>query len=116
MDKKYRSYKSYRERRRAANEEYGRNIGRKEHRKIRGRREGDKSLWFGLGVAGVVGWSVAIPSLIGVALGIWIDTTWPSRFSWTLMLLIAGVILGCFNAGYWVKKAGVIITGGTEEP
>ena len=104
MDKRPRSS---RERRQAMAEEFSRRIGRKEYRKIRGRREGDQSLWFGLGVVGVVGWSVAIPTLIGVALGIWIDTTWPSRFSWTLMLLIAGVSLGCLNAWYWVKKAGI---------
>ena len=56
---------------------------------------------------GVVGWSVAIPTLIGVAVGLWIDGRWPSRFSWTLMLLIVGVALGCINAWYWVKKAGI---------
>ena len=104
MDRKARSSK---ERRQAIAEEFSRRIGRKEYRKLKGRREGDQSLWFGLGVVGVVGWSVAIPTLIGVALGIWIDSTWPSRFSWALMLLLAGVALGCLNAWYWVKKAGI---------
>jgi len=56
---------------------------------------------------GVVGWSVAIPTLIGTALGIWIDNNWPSQFSWTLMLLIGGVMVGCLNAWYWVRKAGI---------
>jgi ATP synthase protein I len=60
---------------------------------------------FGLGMFGVVGWSIAIPTLIGVAAGLWIDKTFPSRFSWTLMLLIAGIALGCMNGWYWVKKA-----------
>jgi ATP synthase protein I len=113
MDKQSRSP---RERRRAAAEEFTRRIGREERRKQRGRREGDNSLWFGLGVVGVVGWSVAIPTLLGVALGIWIDTTWPSRFSWSLMLLIAGVALGSLNAWYWVKKAGISKASGEEEP
>ncbi|MBW1746244.1 MAG: AtpZ/AtpI family protein [Deltaproteobacteria bacterium] len=40
--------------------------------------------------------------LIGIALGIWIDLKWPSRYSWTLMLLIIGVILGCLNAWFWI--------------
>ena len=74
---------------------------------MRGRQE-DKAVWFGLGVFGVVGWSVAIPCLAGIALGLWIDRQWPSRFSWTLMLLIGGVMIGCLNAWYWVQKAGVI--------
>jgi len=71
---------------------------------MKGRSEKDRSIWFGLGMFGLIGWSVAIPTLIGVAVGIWIDTTWPSRFSWTLMLLFIGVISGCVNAWYWVKR------------
>ena len=53
---------------------------------------------------GVIGWSVAIPTLLGIFIGIWIDTTWPSRFSWTLMLLFAGVVLGCLNAWSWIER------------
>jgi ATP synthase protein I len=53
---------------------------------------------------GLVGWSVAIPTLIGIVLGIWIDSAWPSQYSWTLMGLIMGVIVGCLNAWYWVKR------------
>jgi ATP synthase protein I len=42
--------------------------------------------------------------LIGIAFGIWIDTTWDSPYSWTLMLLFIGVMVGCLNAWYWVKR------------
>jgi len=94
-----------RERRRRLAEAFTRKIGTKEARRIKGRTRKDNGLWFGLGVFGIIGWSVVIPTLIGTAIGIWIDRTWPSRFSWTLMLLIFGVGLGCFNAWYWVKKA-----------
>lgn len=73
-------------------------------RKIRARQEKGRSIWFGLGMFGLVGWSVAIPTLIGLAIGIWIDMRWPSRFSWTLMGLIIGVALGCVNAWFWVKR------------
>jgi ATP synthase protein I len=80
-------------------------VGKKEKRKIRARQQGDrKSIWFGLGMFGIVGWSVAIPTIIGIVIGIWIDTKWQSRFSWTLMLLFIGVILGCLNAWYWISK------------
>lgn len=61
---------------------------------------------FGLSMFGMVGWSVAIPTLIGIAIGIWIDTHFPSPYSWTLMLLILGVILGSLNAWYWVQREG----------
>ena len=76
----------------------------KEARKLRARDAQEHASWFWLGMFGLVGWSVAIPSVVGVAVGIWIDMTWPSRFSWTLMLLFGGVVLGCLNAWYWVTQ------------
>lgn len=79
-------------------------IAAKQERKIQARREGDRSAWFGLGMFGLVGWSVVVPALIGVAIGLWIDERWPSRFSWTLMLLVLGVAIGCLNAWWWVQR------------
>jgi len=52
----------------------------------------------------VVGWSVAIPTLLGVLLGVWIDLTWPSARSWTIMLLVGGLGLGCVNAWLWISR------------
>jgi ATP synthase protein I len=57
-----------------------------------------------MGMFGLVGWSVAIPTLAGIALGVWVDTRWPGPYSWTLMLLVIGVGLGCLNAWYWIKR------------
>ena len=84
--------------------EFARSIGRHERRKLHARRNDERSLWFGLGMYGLVGWSVAIPTLVGVAAGVWIDTAHPGRFSWTLMLLFAGLIVGCRTAWYWVSR------------
>jgi ATP synthase protein I len=85
-------------------EEFGQRIRREEERKLEARRRKDRGVWFGLGMFGLVGWSVAIPTLIGLAVGIWIDSRWPSHYSWTLMGLIIGVGLGCLNAWFWVKR------------
>ncbi|MEM5788596.1 MAG: AtpZ/AtpI family protein [Syntrophobacteraceae bacterium] len=85
-------------------ETLGRKVAEKEARKLRARREDDRGVWYGLGMMGLIGWSVAIPTLVGIAIGIWIDVRWPSRFSWTLMLLFLGVVLGCLNAWYWVSR------------
>jgi ATP synthase protein I len=79
-------------------------IGEKEQRKIKSRQEKDRGVWFGLGMFGLVGWAVAIPTLIGIALGVWIDKTVVTPYSWTLMGLFIGVILGCLNAWYWVNR------------
>lgn len=80
-------------------------VGTKADRKIEARREPKAIVYFGLGMFGLVGWSVAVPTLLGVALGIWIDRTWPSQFSWSLMLLVLGIALGCLNAWRWVEQA-----------
>lgn len=78
-------------------------IASKEERRIIARREKDHGLLLGLSIFGIVGWSVVIPTLAGIAMGIWIDGRWPGRFSWTLMLLFGGLICGCLNAWYWVS-------------
>jgi ATP synthase protein I len=79
-------------------------VGRKEARKVRDRRRGRRGLAYGLGMFGVVGWSVALPTVLGIALGVWIDSRTASPYSWTLMLMLGGLILGCFNAWYWVRR------------
>jgi ATP synthase protein I len=84
--------------------DWEREVTAKQDRKIRARQEGEHSTWFGLGMFGLVGWSVTLPALLGVASGLWIDSRWPSRFSWTLMLLLMGVAVGCLNAWWWVQR------------
>ena len=81
-------------------------VAQKSQRKIAARARPYRSSWFGLGMMGLIGWSVAIPTLAGIALGLWIDHQWPSRFSWTLMLLFVGGFLGCVNAWRWMNREG----------
>jgi ATP synthase protein I len=79
-------------------------IGAKAARKLQARRKRHAGIWFGLGMMGLVGWSVAVPTLLGAGLGIWIDRTHPGGRSWTLALLVAGLAAGCLNAWLWVAK------------
>ena len=79
-------------------------IARKETRRLKGRRQKQHGFWYGLGLFGIVGWSVMVPFLICVSMGLVIDAKWPSRISWTLTLLIVGIALGCLNAWFWVEK------------
>jgi ATP synthase protein I len=79
-------------------------IRSKERRKLRALRQGDLSVFFGLGMFGVVGWLVAIPALLFTALGAWLDSKFKRPYSWTLTLLFAGVILGCLGAWFWISK------------
>ncbi len=87
-----------------AREDFGRQVGRKAERRRRARREERRDVWFWLGMFGLVGWSVSIPMLAGIALGVWLDGRLGGEISWTLTGLFVGVALGCWNAWYWVKR------------
>jgi ATP synthase protein I len=79
-------------------------VGAQATRKLRARRDPAPGVWVGLGMMGLVGWSVAIPTLLGAALGIWLDRRHPGTHSWALALLVGGLTLGCFNAWRWVAQ------------
>lgn len=67
-------------------------------------REKSPGIIFGLGMFGIIGWSVSIPTIMGVALGVFLDKKFTQSFSWTLTLLFAGIIMGSFNAWHWIKE------------
>lgn len=79
-------------------------VGAKAERKLKSRRNATPGVWFGLGMMGLIGWSVVVPTLLGAALGIWLDNRHPGSRSWTLALLVAGLSIGCLNAWHWVTK------------
>ena len=76
-------------------------IGAKATRK-RKARSSTQGVWFGLGMMGLIGWSVVVPTLLGAALGIWLDKHHSGSHSWTLALMVAGLTIGCLNAWHWV--------------
>jgi ATP synthase protein I len=80
-------------------------VQKKAERRRWARSQEKRSVWFGLGMFGLIGWAVAIPTLLGIALGIWLDRHWPAdRISWAISLLFVGIILGCINAWRWVSR------------
>jgi len=92
------------ERGRANRAQFAREVGTKEKRKIKGRRQRRRSPLFYAGMFGIVGWSVAVPTVLGILLGWMIDQRWPGRVSWTLTLMLIGLALGCVNAWLWVRR------------
>ena len=84
---------------------FSREIGANAARKLKARKS-TQGVWFGLGMTGLIGWSVVVPTLAGVALGIWLDKHHSGSHSWTLMLLVIGLAIGCLNAWHWVTKEG----------
>ena len=83
---------------------FSREVGAKAARKLKAQRSATPGVWFGLGMMGLIGWSVVVPTLLGAALGIWLDNRHPGSHTWTLMLLVIGLVIGCLNAWHWVDK------------
>jgi ATP synthase protein I len=64
---------------------------------------------------GLVGWSVVVPTLLGAALGIWLDNHHPGKHPWTLALLVVGLAVGCLNAWHWIAKEDKAMHDETED-
>lgn len=79
-------------------------VGALAARKLKAQRHPAPGVWFGLGMMGLIGWSVVVPTLLGAALGRWLDRHYPGPHQWTLALLVAGLTLGCANAWRWVRQ------------
>ncbi|WP_243348015.1 AtpZ/AtpI family protein [Parabacteroides sp. FAFU027] len=94
---------------------FTRKVGEKEQLKLKAQRGRKQSVWFGLSMFGLVGWSVVIPTLIGTAVGVWLDDSYPQSFSWTLTGLVCGLFLGCVLAWSWVSKERNEINDNKEE-
>lgn len=86
---------------RSANE-----IGRRAGRMKDARENPGPSPLRGFGTFGMIGWSIAVPTVGGALLGLWLDRIAPQAFSWTLALLLGGVIVGAFIAWGWIVKEG----------
>jgi ATP synthase protein I len=64
-------------------------------RRARWQQEGERSIGQNLAMIGVLGWTIVIPTLLGVFAGRWLDREFGTRIFWTLGLLTAGLALGC---------------------
>lgn len=83
-------------------------VDEKSKRKLKAEQQKDKSIFFGFGTFGVVGWSVAVPTVIFTFIGRWLDTLQfgSEKVSWTLTGLFVGLIAGSVIAWRWVNKEG----------
>ncbi|EMI47025.1 AtpZ/AtpI family protein [Rhodopirellula sp. SWK7] len=91
-------------------------IDAKAKRMLKARNHRTPNVWFGLGMIGLIGWSVTVPTLIGAAIGIWIDKHYPGSHSWTLALLVSGLAIGCLNAWHWIAKEEAAMYDDEENP
>ena len=55
------------------------------------------------------------PVLIGIAGGLWLDSHLHGRFSYTLMLLALGLLVGCYNSWRWLDEQHGLLDAEAKE-
>ncbi len=79
-------------------------IRRSAERMSRARSEPSESPLRGLGAFGIIGWSVAVPTVGGAFLGMWLNRVAPQAFSWPIALILGGVFVGGIIAWSWIDR------------
>lgn len=64
----------------------------------------DTSFWASVGTMGTVGWSVSLPTALGVLLGRWLDGRLGSGYVFMVFFLLVGVGAGCFIAWRMISE------------
>lgn len=84
----------------------------KTQRRERARRRGTDNIWSWMGMFGLVGWTVAVPTLLGLAFGVFLDNRIESSVSFAITFLVVGVAVGAATAWYWIRQE----SQGDDEP
>lgn len=67
-------------------------------------REGDSSFWHSVGMMGTIGWSVSIPTALGLLAGRWMDGRLDSDNVFLVFGMLIGLIAGCVTAWRMVSE------------
>lgn len=59
----------------------------------------------GFSYFGIIGWSIALPSVLGAFLGQFLNQVAPQRFSWVVALILGGLVIGVFLAWSYIASA-----------
>lgn len=67
-------------------------------------REGDSSFWRSVGMMGTIGWSVSVPTALGVLLGRWLDGRLDSAHVFVVFFMLVGLGVGCVTAWRMISE------------
>lgn len=79
-------------------------VRKRRERRARWQRDGERSIGQNLAMIGALGWTIVMPTLIGIFVGRWLDRAFGSGIFWTLGLLVLGLAIGCTLA--WKRMYG----------
>ncbi len=78
-----------------------RSVERRQERRARWEREGERPIWRNLSMIGSLGWLIVTPILIGALIGRWLDHYYGQGVFWTGSLIFLGAAIGFYFA--WQK-------------
>jgi ATP synthase protein I len=90
---------------RARDERFGREVAGKAARRERAAGR-PPSILAWMGTFGMIGWTIAVPAILGVFVGRWLDDELGGSVSWTLTLLLVGIVVGAAAAWSWMRREG----------
>lgn len=79
-------------------------VRRRRDRYQRWVRQGEPSVGRHLAQVGALGWTIVVPTLLGILLGRWIDRHFGTGIFWTGPLLLLGLGVGCWSAWQWMRE------------
>jgi ATP synthase protein I len=73
-------------------------------RERQAQEESEPSLGARLGQIGILGWTIVVPTLLGLALGHWLDRHLRTGVFFSAPLLMAGAAVGMWSAWKWMHR------------
>jgi len=70
----------------------------------RGAEQPEPSLGARLGQMGILGWTIVVPTLIGVLIGRWIDRALGTGIVFSAALIMVGAAIGLWSAWKWMHS------------
>lgn len=73
-------------------------------RSRQGLEDPEPSLGARLGQIGILGWTIVMPTLLGLFLGRWLDKTFDTGVFYSAPLLMIGAAIGFWSAWKWMHS------------
>lgn len=73
-------------------------------RKREAQEEPEPSLGVRLGQIGILGWTIVVPTLLGLVIGHWLDRHLNTGVFFSAPLLMAGAAVGLWSAWKWMHR------------
>ena len=68
-----------------------------------GQKNPEPSLGARVGQVGILGWTIVVPTLIGLFLGRWLDRALATNIQFSATFLMLGAVIGFWSAWKWMR-------------